>query len=290
MQAIGHADEASASSYGSFIAQAIRGGRSGPDHRASSSSTIASGLSSYIESPHIGMLALEPLRALLEFARLQLTDATASSADGDGHAVVLFPGLGADHRFMDPLARHCERLGYDVLHWGRGRNTGPDGDAVTWLHALGHEIDALIPARHDSATLIGWSLGGLYAREIAKAMPKRVRQVITLGTPFARIANSTNVQWLYEFLSGASAPVDAAFARRLAAPPPVPTTSIYSRSDGVVAWQACVGRPSPLAENIEVESSHLGLIWHPDVLRIVSDRLAQRPGKWKPWQGTKLAA
>jgi pimeloyl-ACP methyl ester carboxylesterase len=139
-------------------------------------------------------------------------------------------------------------------------------------------------------TLIGWSLGGLYAREIAKALPHRVRQVITLGTPFARIANSTNVQWLFELLSGTSAAVDTALARRLAAAPPVPTTSIYSRSDGVVAWQACVAKPSPLAENVEVESSHLGLIWHPDVLRIVADRLAQPPGDWRPWRDAQLAA
>jgi pimeloyl-ACP methyl ester carboxylesterase len=236
------------------------------------------------------MLALEPVRALLEFARMQLTEAAPAQARGDGHAVVLFPGLGADHRFMDPLARHCEQLGYDVSHWGRGRNTGPDGDPTQWMAALADEIDALVvPARRE-VTLIGWSLGGLYAREIAKALPHRVRQVITLGTPFARIAHSTNVQWLYELLSGTSAAVDTALARRLAAPPPVPTTSVYSRSDGVVAWQACVGKPSPIAENIEVESSHLGLIWHPDVLRIVTDRLAQRPGGWRPFREAELAA
>ena len=234
------------------------------------------------------MLALEPVRALLEVARMQLAEPTSGWMRGDGHAVVLFPGLGADHRFMDPLGRHCELLGYDVAHWGRGRNTGPEGDPAKWLAALAQEIDALVVPRE--MTLIGWSLGGLYAREIAKALPHRARQVITLGTPFARIANSTNVQWLYELLSGTSAAVDTAFARRLAASPPVPTTSIYSRSDGVVAWQACVGKTSPLAENIEVESSHLGLIWHPDVLRIVADRLAQRPGKWRPWRDAQLAA
>ena len=245
---------------------------------------------SSVHTPHIGMLALEPVRALLEFARMQFTEATPGQARGDGHAVVLFPGLGADHRFMDPLARHCEQLGYDVYHWGRGRNTGPDGDPTQWLQALSDEIDALVVPAQREVTLIGWSLGGLYAREIAKALPHRVRQVITLGTPFARIANSTNVQWLYEFLSGTSTAVDTALARRLAAPPPVPTTSIYSRSDGVVAWRACVGKPSPLAENIEVESSHHGLVWHPDVLRIVADRLAQARGGWRPWRDAKFAA
>ena len=247
-------------------------------------------LASPSQSPHIGMLALEPVRALFEFARMQLADVTAGDARGDGHAVVLFPGLGADHRFMEPLARHCEQRGYDVQHWGRGRNTGPAGDPAKWLDALALEIEALFSPAHREATLVGWSLGGLYAREIAKALPHRVRQVITLGTPFARIANSTNVQWLYEILSGTSAAVDAGLARRIATPPPVPTTSIYSRSDGVVAWQACVARPSPLAQNIEIDSSHLGLIWHPDVLRIVADRLAQPRGQWKPWRDLERAA
>jgi pimeloyl-ACP methyl ester carboxylesterase len=191
---------------------------------------------------------------------------------------------------MDPLARHCKALGYEVWHWGRGRNTGPAGDPAQWLDALALEVDGLVVPAHREVTLIGWSLGGLYAREIAKALPHRVRQVVTLGTPFARIANSTNVQWLYELLSGSSAKVDARLARRIATPPPVPTTSIYSRSDGVVAWQACVGRRSPSAENIEVESSHLGLVWHPDVLRIVGDRLAQQRGGWRPWRDAALAA
>jgi pimeloyl-ACP methyl ester carboxylesterase len=236
------------------------------------------------------MLALEPVRALLEFTRMQLTEIAPGTARGDGHAVVLFPGLGADHRFMEPLARHCEQLGYEVRHWGRGRNTGPEGNPAKWLDALAQEVDEVVVPAQRELTLVGWSLGGLYAREIAKALPHRVRQVITLGTPFARIANSTNVQWLFELLSGTSATVDEAVARRLATAPPVPATSIYSRSDGVVAWQACVGKASAVAENIEVESSHLGLVWHPDVLRIVADRLAQPRGKWKPWRDARLAA
>ena len=107
--------------------------------------------------------------------------------------------------------------------------------------------------------------------------------VITLGTPFARLTGATNVEWLYELVNGRPGRIGRALERTLRAPPPVPTTSIYSRSDGVVAWQACVGEPSPRAENIEVDSSHLGLVWHPDVFRIVADRLAQRPGRWRPW-------
>ena len=243
-----------------------------------------------LSSPNLGMLAVEPLRAMLEFARMRFTSDEPSSTRGDGHMVVFFPGLGADHRFMEPLSGQCARLGYSCRHWGRGFNTGPSGEPAAWLSELATELGAALPATRKGVTLIGWSLGGLYAREIAKAMPQRVRQVITLGTPFARLSNSTNVQWLFELLNGKSPEVDPQLARRLRTPPPVPTTSIYSRSDGVVAWQACVSTPGPQSENIEVESSHLGLIWHPDVRRIVADRLAQPADGWRPFAGARQRA
>jgi len=235
-----------------------------------------------LSSPHLAMLAIEPFRAMLEFARMRFTG-DEPSLQGDGHVVVFFPGLGADHRFMDPLSDYCRRLGYECRHWGRGFNVGPAGDPAAWLAELAVELAASIPHARKGMTLVGWSLGGLYAREIAKTMPQRVRQVITLGSPFANVTKSTNVHWLYELLNGKAPEVDPQFARRLRTPPPVPTTSIYSRSDGVVAWQACVSAPGPQSENIEVESSHLGLIWHPDVRRVVADRLAQPVDGWQPW-------
>jgi pimeloyl-ACP methyl ester carboxylesterase len=233
--------------------------------------------------PHLGMFAMEPVRAMLEFARMRFaSDEPVKS--GDGHAVVFFPGLGADHRYMSALTNYCTRLGYTCFDWGRGCNTGPTGNPLSWLAELAADVAALAPRQRKGMTLVGWSLGGLYAREIAKALAHRVRQVVTLGTPFAMLSNSTNVQWLYEMLNGSAAEIDPQLARMLRTPPPVPTTSIYSRSDGVVAWKACLSEPGPFSENIEVDSSHMGLIWHPDVLRIVADRLAQRPGEWRPWQ------
>ena len=236
-----------------------------------------------VTSPSLMMLGIEPMRAMLEFMRLQFASAD-DHAKGDGHAVVLFPGLGADDRFMVPLARHCERLGYECFHWGRGRNAGPRGDPATWVRGLAGEVDALTEHNGRGVTLIGWSLGGFYAREIAKALPTRARQVITLGCPFAQTADATNVGWLFEWLSGASSMVPERYAKVLRRPPPVPTTSIYSRSDGVVAWQACRVQPGPIAQNVEVASSHLGLVWHPEVLKIVADRLAQPAAAWKSWR------
>ncbi|MEO8134077.1 MAG: alpha/beta fold hydrolase [Betaproteobacteria bacterium] len=233
------------------------------------------------------MLGIEPLRAALEFARMHFMR-HEQHATGDGHAVVLFPGLGTDHRYMAPLTKHCERLGYECHDWGRGRNTGPVGDPDAWLADLAAEVSAIADRQDDGVSLIGWSLGGLYAREIAKALPGRVRHVITLGSPFARISNSTNVGWLYGLLNRRSTAIDSRLAKRLRTPPPVPTTSVYSRSDGIVAWQACVAGRGPQTENIEVESSHLGLVWHPEVLDIVSDRLAQPRGNWRPWSQSTI--
>jgi len=232
-----------------------------------------------VSPPDISMLAMEPMRAFLEFAQAHYLRLEAYP-DGDGHAVVLFPGLGADHAYMSPLERHCRRLGYACYHWGRGRNMGHAGSATTWLSELAGDIEEMLSEHPETVTFIGWSLGGLYAREVAKAIPARVRQVITLGTPSANLADASNVTWLYELLSGSSVAVSASLATALQILPPVPTTSIYSRSDGVVAWESCRIMVGPQAENMEVNSSHLGLVWHPDVLRIVANRLAQSEETW----------
>ncbi len=235
-----------------------------------------------IVRPHLGMLGMEPIRAMLEYARMRFMEDDGASASGDGHAVVFFPGLGTDFRFTTPLIQHCKRAGFACHDWGRGINTGPEGNALEWLRDLAAEVAERVRDHQDTVSLVGWSLGGLYAREVAKIIPHRVRQVITIGSPIARVAHSTNVGWLYQWLHGAPVAVDRRLARSLRTPPPVPTTSIYSRSDGVVAWKACLEVDGPTTENIEVDSSHLGLVWHPEVLSIVAERLSQRAGAWAP--------
>jgi pimeloyl-ACP methyl ester carboxylesterase len=136
------------------------------------------------------------------------------------------------------------------------------------------------------ATLIGWSLGGLYARELGKVLP-RVRQVITIGTPLNAEADMGNAGWLFRLLSGSSTRVDPTLSERLRTPPPLRTTSIYSRSDGVVAWQTCRhDEQSTLVQDIEVDGSHFGLGWNRDVLNVVADRLGPTVGPWRPGAGT----
>ena len=223
--------------------------------------------------PPLRLLGTEPWRAAGEFLHLQFL--RAPRPHGDGHPVIIFPGLASDGRAVAPLREYCRRLGHVALDWGRGFNTGPQGDVDQWLQALADDVQHLLRGHGQPPTLIGWSLGGLYARELAKLPGLPVRQVITIGTPFNGAPENTHVGWMYRLLNGQRARLAPALRQRLRTPPPVPTTSIYSRSDGVVAWQAC-RHPEPIAaqvQDIEVEGSHLGMGWNPRVLRIVADRL-----------------
>jgi pimeloyl-ACP methyl ester carboxylesterase len=220
------------------------------------------------------LLGTEPLRAAVEYARHRLRPRPAAPI-GNGHPVVLFPGLGSDGAALVPLRDYCNSLGYHAMDWQMGRNTGPEGDLEEWLDLLADHTRKLISPFRKRATLIGWSLGGLYARELAKRMGPRVRQVITLGTPFNWTRDHTNIAWLMRLLKGERAEISPALGARLRQPPPVPTVSVYSRGDGVVAWQSCRhGRPFRNVRDFEVEGSHLGMGWNPEVLRVVGDSLA----------------
>ncbi len=236
-----------------------------------------------IERPSLALFSVEPWRAATEFLAHKFTSNTQMPT-GDGHPVLIFPGLGADGKSVAPLRKLCESLGYAAFDWGKGYNTGPQGDVDAWLRELATHSAQLLKNHDQTATLIGWSLGGLYARELAKLLKGRVRQVITIGTPFNAQADLTNVGWLYLMLSRQAPVLDESLAVQLRTAPPVPTTSIYSRTDGVVAWQSCMhDAPRAQVQDIEIKGSHIGMGWNPSALRVVADRLAQRPGNWQPF-------
>jgi pimeloyl-ACP methyl ester carboxylesterase len=200
---------------------------------------------------------------------------------GDGHPVLVLPGLIASDLSTQPLRIFLRNRGYVVSGWGQGRNFGPRPGVQSAMAELLEETNDLYGRK---VSLIGWSLGGIYARQLAKMMPERVRSVITLGSPFAASARSTNAWRLYELTSGRRIDEeDPDFGGRLADPPPVPTTAIFSRTDGICAWQGCMEKTSPMAESIEVESSHCGMGHHPAVVYAVADRLAQMEGRWTPF-------
>jgi pimeloyl-ACP methyl ester carboxylesterase len=202
--------------------------------------------------------------------------------DGDGHPVLVLPGLLAGDASTVALRSVLARLGYAVCGWDLGRNIGPTAKVVQGLD----ERLADCAQRHGRAvSLVGWSLGGIYARTLALRSPHLVRQVVTLGSPFRLTSPSqSRASRAFERFSHLHVkPTQLPFERG-AAPVPVPATSIYSRYDGIVAWQACLDTPSPRAENVEVIGSHLGLGHNPSVIWVVADRLAQPEGAWRPFR------
>jgi hypothetical protein len=236
-----------------------------------------------ITAPNWMLLGAEPVRSVVEYVRMRRTS-MAALPRGDGHPVIVFPGLAADHRSISSMLALCRQLGYAAHDWGLGINTGPRGELDAWMDQLAGHVDALVAPRATTMSLIGLSLGGIYAREVAKRLRRRVRQVITVGTPFAGRPEHTNVAWLYRWLNGRAPMFDDELLTRLRASPDVPTTSVFSRSDGVVAWQACLHEEGAQhTENIEVASSHCGLGWNTQVLAIVADRLHQPEGAWRPY-------
>ncbi|MEO8545495.1 MAG: alpha/beta fold hydrolase [Burkholderiaceae bacterium] len=233
--------------------------------------------------PNAWLLALE-LRAPWEFGAVLPAWFTLQRAPrGDGHPIIVFPGLAASDTSTFPLRSYLQRIGHQVAGWNQGFNFGPRAGV---LRRAQEQLEDVVRASGRRASLIGWSLGGIYARELAKRMPDHVRSVITLGTPFAGKHSSTHAWRLYQFASGRDIAKESQHYD-LPRAPAVPTSSIYSRTDGVVAWQASLQAPcsvNPHTENIEVLASHVGLGLNPSTWWVLADRLAQAEGSWTPFQ------
>jgi pimeloyl-ACP methyl ester carboxylesterase len=197
---------------------------------------------------------------------------------GDGHAVLVLPGLAAGDTSTRLLRRFLEDMGYAAYGWGLGRNLGPrEGVREAMLDLL----DRLHAGSGRTVSLVGWSLGGAYARALAMRRPEAVRNVITLGSPIAGDARATRARRVYEWGTGQRASLHQGPPPLRPVPEDVPATSIFSKSDGVVAWRASLQPEGPLAENVEVFGSHLGLGVHAPVLYAIADRLAQPEGRWR---------
>ena len=230
--------------------------------------------------PPSRLLQLLELRAFGELgASLALLPLLRKAPHGDGHPVLVLPGLIASDTSTAMLRAYLADRGYAVHGWGLGRNMGLRPGLERQMKARLREIHRESGRR---VSIVGWSLGGVYAREIAAAAPEAVRTVITLGSPIHGDPRSTNAWQVYEWASGQSID-DPQLRRPRSAAPPVPTTSIYSRSDGVVAWQSSFEPPSTCTESIEVMGSHCGLGVNASVLYAIADRLAQPEGQWRPF-------
>ena len=232
-----------------------------------------------LRAPGHGLLLAEA-RGIFEFnASLLLSPLLMRAPRGDGHPVLTLPGFLASDLSMAPMRRYLAELGYDTYAWKMGRNIG----GISRLRAaLLDRLAEIHNATGRKVSIVGWSLGGVYARDLALQAPDMVRYVVTLGSPFAGDVRATNATRLYEALSGEAAEDNSELRNAIAGDLPVPTSSIYSRSDGIVNWQTCLLRPSDTAENIEVHlASHVGLGVNPAALWAVADRLAQAEGQFR---------
>jgi len=192
---------------------------------------------------------------------------------GDAHPVVDIPGWKAPELSGAPLRAYLRALGYDARGWGFGTNTG---DPRRDVERLTRRVLELVDDSGSTVSLVGWSLGGVIAREVARRHPEAVRRVITYGTPVVGGPRFTAVARAYGPDAGGAA---RTVAERLDAESPiqVPLTVVFTRRDGIVSWEACIDRFSPHAEHVEVSSTHIGMGLDPDVWRLVADRLASGP-------------
>ena len=206
---------------------------------------------------------------------------------GDGHPVLVMPGFSASDRSTGPLRGLLDRLGYRTYEWGLGLNMGPTPRIVQGIVEL---LDRISAAEHEPVTIIGWSLGGIYARELARRDPSAVKQVITLGSPIQMIASDRSASTpKWESVRHLHDPVTERIARDSDRPALlVPDSSIYTRTDGVVHWKTCLVESGRTSENIEVYGSHCGLGFNPSVAYVVADRLAQPLGTWKRFKSPIL--
>ncbi|GAB5380891.1 MAG: alpha/beta hydrolase [Aliiglaciecola sp.] len=229
-------------------------------------------------------------RALFEFGTTSmLMPLLLQAPRGDDHPVIVIPGFLASDISTKPLRSFLKLKGYQPSGWNLGRNLGTH--IVGGKHIVSDKlINQVIKAhvKHDrKVSIVGWSLGGILAREIARAIPDCVRQVISLGSPFNGPQGSAPVaSKMFELINGDLSKREPHAVAKIIPPPQVPCTAIFSRSDGVAHWKACKNHDEhlhELSENIEVKGSHMGLGHNAQVLWIIANRLAQKEGQWTPF-------
>ncbi|PZU44457.1 MAG: alpha/beta hydrolase [Arsenicicoccus sp.] len=228
------------------------------------------------------MLALtEPARALVSAGALAAGLPLLRLAPrGEPHPVVVLPGWLASDVSTRTLRTWLGRLGYPTVGWDLGRNHGPRPEVVDGIRVL---VQRLADEHGGPVSIVGQSLGGVFARRLAERSPRLVRQVVSLGSPFAGVPSRPRRAPGRDGMVGEYRRLRAVQEVRPARALPVPSTSVYSRWDGVVDWRTCLQEEGPRSENVAVHASHLGMGVDPAVLWIVADRLAQPRDGWRPF-------
>ncbi len=218
----------------------------------------------------LAAIALQPRLAREPWRRWRDRRRLAAAPDGGGETVLVIPGMGVGDFSTATLRRFLRRHGFDARGWGLGRHRPEVWRTMPRALAL---LERTAAEKGGKVSLVGWSLGGIVARELARLRPDLVRRVVTLGSPVrgglrhTAIAGLFRIQgWDLDHVADLTAAADRVAIR-------VPVTAIWSRRDGIVAWQACVAEGAG-QENVEVDSVHWGLGLDPDVLVATAERLA----------------
>lgn len=222
------------------------------------------------------------MRAGMELASSFLwSPLLAMAPTGDGHPVLVIPGFVQGELSLQPLMHFLQHLQYPARPWLQGVNTGIRRNV---LQALVVQLEEIVEEHGRTVSIIGWSLGGLLGRYLALERPQLVRQVVCLASPFSGTPTQSNVEWLYRLVNNCgSNTINDDFFAFVRQPLSIPSTAIYSRTDGIVPWMRCVHETNnPLEEDVEVQSSHSGMGYHPTALLVIADRLAQVENAWAP--------
>lgn len=221
-----------------------------------------------LRPPPLGGLVKE-LRVIPELAamaRERVRPVNAGKA-AVAREVVLIPGFGASDWMMEPLRRYLQSQGHRVQTWGLGRNTG---NIPALMPRIRSRLAELFAEKQCPLDVVGWSLGGYLAREVARDQPKQFRQLITLGSPVVGGPKYTVMADYYRRKGIDIEAIANKVAERAREPVSIPVTIIYTRSDGVVGWRACLDSSTPCVRHIEVKGSHTGLVYRPQTQRLVA--------------------
>lgn len=241
-----------------------------------------------LQRPPLSRTVLE-IRAILEFGSLFLGRKYLQKKlpKGDGHPVMIIPGFMIGDAFTLSLRRLLGTLGYEAHPWDQGNNYGLRDETC---HNLERRVAQIYRDSGRKVSLIGHSLGGVYVRAIAHRQPQHVRQIITLGSPFNASFDQQGADSkggalarAYEQLNPGAENDELPRSNLMCFPPQLPSTSVYSKGDGIVGWQHCLDIADGLTENVGVPGSHTGMVHNPLVACVIADRLAQKENEWQPF-------
>jgi hypothetical protein len=222
------------------------------------------------QKPPASLHFTEPLRSFMETVRGFIFLILAKKENiGKGQLVMVVPGLLSSDISTVVLRKYLIKKGYQVLGWGLGINLGH----LDVLPTFSKNIQTLAKEQDQKISLIGWSMGGLFVREMSHQLPDYIGKVITIGSPFANVYAPNNARWVYDLLNEETE-ANHLMAARLPQATSMPSVAIYSKSDGIVPWQACKESvDTELHRNIEVKSSHFGMGANPAVLTAILQSL-----------------